>query len=176
MLEVESARPSDEVEDTLQQALETGLIADALIAQNETQRQEFWGYRDAIAEILGDMAPNINFDIGIPITKMKSFTQDVTRDLKQTFPTIRQVTFGHIGDGNLHLCCTSGNEADQVPIEDLVFAKATAIGGTITAEHGIGVLKKPWLKDCRTADEIALMRQLKEMMDPAMILNKGRVI
>lgn len=176
LLEVESARPSDEVEDTLQQALETGLIADALIAQNETQRQEFWGYRDAIAEILGDMAPNINFDIGIPITKMKSFTQDVTRDLKQAFPTIRQVTFGHIGDGNLHLCCTSGNEADQVPIEDLVFAKATAIGGTITAEHGIGVLKKPWLKDCRTADEIALMRQLKEMMDPAMILNKGRVI
>ena len=75
LLEVESARPSDEVEDTLQQALETGLIADALIAQNETQRQEFWGYRDAIAEILGDMAPNINFDIGIPITKMKSFAK-----------------------------------------------------------------------------------------------------
>jgi len=63
-----------------------------------------------------------------------------------------------------------------VPIEDLVFAHATAIGGTITAEHGIGILKKPWLKDCRTPEEIALMRRLKMMMDPAQILNKGRVI
>jgi FAD/FMN-containing dehydrogenase len=157
-------------------AVEKGIIKDAILAQNEGQRARFWSYRDSIAELLADMAPNVNFDIGIPISKMKEFTADITTALKAEFGGIRLVTFGHIGDGNLHLSCTTGKPQDQVPIEELVFAKATAIGGTITAEHGIGVLKKPWLKDCRTAQEIALMKRLKAMLDPADILNKGRVI
>ena len=76
----------------------------------------------------------------------------------------------------LVILCTTGQTADHVPIESLVFAKATAINGTITAEHGIGILKKPWLKDCRSPEEIALMKRLKLMLDPAQILNKGRVI
>lgn len=176
LLEVEAARDTDDVEASLMTAAEQGIIKDAILAQNEGQRARFWSYRDSIAELLGDMAPNVNFDIGIPISKMKDFTADVTSALRVKFDTIRLVTFGHIGDGNLHLSCTTGRTEDQVPIEDLVFAKATAIGGTITAEHGIGVLKKPWLKDCRTPEEIALMKQLKAMLDPADILNKGRVI
>ena len=176
LLEVEAARDSGDVEASLMAATEQGIIQDALIAQNETQRAHFWSYRDAIAELLSDMAPTVNFDIGIPISQMKAFIQDTTLALREKFPTVRLVTFGHIGDGNLHLCCTTGDEQDQVPIEDLVFAKATALGGTITAEHGIGILKKPWLKDCRTAEEIALMKRLKVMLDPAQILNKGRII
>lgn len=176
LVEVESSTDKGDVEASLMAAVEAGIIQDAIIAQNQTQAATFWSYRDAIAELLADMAPNVNFDIGIPIAKMKDFTNAVRAALIERFPSIRLVTFGHIGDGNLHLCCTTGNEADQVPIEDLVFAHATAIGGTITAEHGIGILKKPWLKDCRTPEEIALMRRLKMMMDPAQILNKGRVI
>lgn len=176
LIEVEQASENDDVEQALQAAIEAGMIEDAVIAQNQTQAATFWSYRDAIAEIIGDLEPNVNFDIGIPVQKMKSFTQDVRAALKTEFPAIRQVTFGHIGDGNLHLCCTTGNDDDQVPIENLVFQKATAIGGTITAEHGIGTLKKPWLKDCRTPEEIALMHSLKAMLDPAQILNKGRVI
>jgi len=176
LLEVEAARDTGDVEASLMAAVEQGIVKDAILAQNDQQRASFWSYRDSIAELLADMAPNVNFDIGIPISKMKDFTADVTSALKAKFGAIRLVTFGHIGDGNLHLCCTTGKPQDQVPIEDLVFAKATAIGGTITAEHGIGVLKKPWLKDCRTTQEIALMKRLKAMLDPADILNKGRVI
>ena len=176
LLEVEAARDTGDVEASLMTAAEQGIIKDTILAQNETQRKRFWSYRDSIAELLGDMAPNVNFDVGIPISKMKDFTSDVTSALKAKFDGIRLVTFGHIGDGNLHLSCTTGKSEDQVPIEDLVFAKATAMGGTITAEHGIGVLKKPWLKDCRTPQEIAMMKQLKAMLDPADILNKGRVI
>lgn len=176
LLEVEAARDTGDVEASLMAAVEQGIVKDAILAQNDQQRASFWSYRDSIAELLADMAPNVNFDIGIPISKMKDFTADVTSALKAKFGGIRLVTFGHIGDGNLHLCCTTGKPQDQVPIEDLVFAKATAIGGTITAEHGIGVLKKPWLKDCRTTQEIALMKRLKAMLDPADILNKGRVI
>ena len=176
LLEVEQATDDGQMEACLMSAVEDGVIANALIAQNEGQRKDFWSYRDAIAEILSDMSPNVNFDIGIPISKMNAFTIDVTKALRAQFPAIRHVTFGHIGDGNLHLSCTTGDEADHVPIENLVFAKATAINGTITAEHGIGILKKPWLKDCRTTEEIALMMRLKKMLDPAQILNKGRVI
>ena len=176
LIEVEAATDTGDVEACLMAAVETGLIIDAMIAQNDSQRAQFWSYRDAIAELLTEMAPNVNFDIGVPITKMGAFTSDVTKALKQKFPTIRLVTFGHIGDGNLHISCTTGHTQDQVPIEDLVFAKATQMGGTITAEHGIGILKKPWLKDCRAADDIMLMKRLKAMFDPADILNKGRVI
>ncbi len=176
LIEVEQASDNDDVEQALHVAIEKGIIEDAVIAQNQTQAATFWSYRDAIAEILSDLAPNVNFDIGIPVPKMKDFTQDVRAALQAEFPGIRQVTFGHIGDGNLHLSCTTGDDNDQVPIENLVFGKATAIGGTITAEHGIGMLKKPWLKDCRTQEEIALMQRLKAMLDPADILNKGRVI
>lgn len=176
LLEVEQASDDGQMESCLMKAVEDGVIADALIAQSEGQRTEFWSYRDSIAELLSDMAPNVNFDIGIPIAKMDSFTKEVIAALNAQFPGIRHVTFGHIGDGNLHLSCTTGQTADHVPIESLVFAKATAINGTITAEHGIGILKKPWLKDCRSPEEIALMKRLKLMLDPAQILNKGRVI
>ena len=176
LLEVEQASDDGQMESCLMKAVEDGVIADALIAQSEGQRTEFWSYRDSIAELLSDMAPNVNFDIGIPIAKMDSFTKEVIAALNAQFPGIRHVTFGHIGDGNLHLSCTTGQTADHVPIESLVFAKATAINGTITAEHGIGILKKPWLKDCRSPEEIALMKGLKLMLDPAQILNKGRVI
>ena len=176
LLEVEQASDDGQLESCLMKAVEDGVIADALIAQSEGQRAEFWSYRDSIAEILSDMSPNVNFDIGIPIAKMETFTKDVIAALNTQFPGIRHVTFGHIGDGNLHLSCTTGETRDHVPIESLVFAKATAINGTITAEHGIGILKKPWLKDCRSPEEIALMKRLKLMLDPAQILNKGRVI
>ncbi|MGC6517638.1 MAG: FAD-binding oxidoreductase [Candidatus Puniceispirillaceae bacterium] len=176
LLEVESTTKDDTVAHMLAEAIDKGIIKDALIAQNETQRAQFWSYRDSIADILADMAPSVNFDIGVPIAKMGSFTQDVSAALRKAFPTIRFVTFGHVGDGNLHMCCTTGDDHDQVPIEDLVFRHTTAIGGTITAEHGIGILKKPWLKDCRTEAEISVMRRLKALLDPADILNKGRVI
>ena len=176
LLEVESSDDTGLFETELMKAVEKGVIDDALIASNEGQRQTFWRYRDGIADMLSDFAPNVNFDIGIPITQMKAFTQDVSEALRTQFAGIRMVTFGHIGDGNLHICCTTGNDEDQVPIEDLVFAKTTAIGGTITAEHGIGILKKPWLKDCRSPEEIAIMKQLKGLLDPQNILNKGRVI
>ena len=176
LLEVEQATLSDDVTNLLAEAVGQALIEDAIIAQNETQRLAFWSYRDSIAELLSDMAPNVNFDIGLPVSKMNEFTKDIAASLTSQFPGIRCVTFGHIGDGNLHLSCTTGRDEDQVPIEDLVFEKAAVLGGTITAEHGIGMLKKPWLHLCRTPAELALMRRLKQMLDPAQILNKGRVI
>ena len=176
LLEVEAGEDTGHFETMLMQAVEQGMVSDALIASSESQRQTFWSYRDGIADMLMDFAPSVNFDIGIPITKMKDFTTEVAAALRTRFAGIRLVTFGHIGDGNLHICCTTGNDNDQVPIEELVFAKTTEIGGTITAEHGIGILKKPWLKDCRSPEEIMVMKQLKALFDPENILNKGRVI
>lgn len=176
LIEVESSDDTDIFETTIMQAVDEGIIEDALLALNETQRLSFWNYRDAIADIIADIQPAINFDIGIPITEMDSFVTQIQKDLHEMFEGIRLVSFGHIGDGNLHFSASTGKQSDCVLIEDHVFKRATAIGGTITAEHGIGVLKKDWLSDCRSEVEIELMRRLKALLDPAGILNAGRVI
>ena len=176
LIEVESSDDTDIFETTIMQAVDEGIIEDALLALNETQKLSFWNYRDAIADIIADIQPAINFDIGIPITEMDSFVTQIQKDLHEMFEGIRLVSFGHIGDGNLHFSASTGKQSDCVLIEDHVFKRATAIGGTITAEHGIGVLKKDWLSDCRSEVEIELMRRLKALLDPAGILNAGRVI
>ena len=176
LIEAESSDDTDFFEQTIMQAVEDGLISDALLAVNEGQRLAFWNYRDAIADIISDIQPAINFDIGIPITEMDSFVSLIQKELHEMFDGLRLVSFGHIGDGNLHFSASTGKQSDCIKIEDHVFKRATAIGGTITAEHGIGVLKKDWLADCRTEVEIDLMRRLKALLDPAGILNAGRVI
>lgn len=176
LIEVETAEDTGLFEQVMMGAVEDAIIQDALLAVNEGQRASFWSYRDAIAELISDMQPAINFDIGIPITKMRDFTDEIGAELRQAFAGIRLVIFGHIGDGNLHMSATTGSQSDCVLIEEKVFEKATQIGGTITAEHGIGVLKKDWLQECRSGDEIMLMRRLKQMLDPNNILNPGRVI
>ena len=176
LLEVEQSEDTGFFEDTLMKAVEDGIISDALIAHNEAQRQSFWAIRDSIAEIISDIQPCVNFDIGLSLKEMKQFTETVSQKLQLAFPGMRLVTFGHLGDGNIHICCTSGSLSDHEAIEDLVFKEATSVGGTITAEHGIGILKKQWLSDCRSNVEIDMMRRLKQMLDPNQILNKGRVI
>ena len=176
LLEVEAAEDTEHFEERLMMAVTDGIVGDVLLAVNETQQQNFWSYRDSIAELITDMATAINFDIGIPITKMADFTDAIGKELRESFPGIRLVTFGHIGDGNLHMSASTGRQDDCMKIEDLVFQRATDIGGTITAEHGIGVLKKHWLSACRTDVEITMMRRLKAMLDPANILNPGRII
>ena len=176
LIEAESSDDTEFFEQTIMQAVEDGIIDDALLAVNEAQRLTFWNYRDAIADIISDIQPAINFDIGIPITEMDSFVSQIQKELHEMFEGLRLVSFGHIGDGNLHFSASTGKQSDCVLIEDHVFKRATAIGGTITAEHGIGVLKKDWLADCRSAVEIDLMRRLKAMLDPSNILNSGRVI
>ena len=161
---------------TLSAAMEEGLLLNAIIAQSSADANTFWAIRDGIAELLPEYGPAANFDIGIPIALMERFIDETQQELKLAFPDCRVLVFGHLGDGNLHLLAGTGREQDVRAIYDLVYRKIAEVDGAISAEHGIGVLKKEWLAHSRSAAEIALMRSLKSALDPAGILNPGRVV
>jgi FAD/FMN-containing dehydrogenase len=107
---------------------------------------------------------------------MESFLDVIDQKLHFAFPDITLLVFGHIGDGNLHIAASTGGEQDKQKIYDIVYRATGEYQGSVTAEHGIGVLKKDYLSYSRNAEELALMRQLKATLDPKNILNAGRVI
>jgi len=157
-------------------AVERGVLVDAVIAKSQAEAARLWRLREAVAEIGTVMSPAADFDIGIPLARMSGFATDVQRSLTQAFGDCRLLVFGHVGDGNLHIMASTGKSEDRERIYDLVYRLTEGIGGTITAEHGIGVIKKRWLNLSRSDNEIALMRLLKSTLDSRNILNRGRVI
>ena len=179
LLEVEGSeqeQDQERFERVLFAAMEDGLIQDAVVAQSGKEADSFWALRDAVAELLPKMQPLANFDIGIPIGKMKSFLRITDERLRAAFPDLTLMVFGHLGDGNLHVVATTGRHADVKPIYGAVYEVLGDHEGSVTAEHGVGTLKIPYLHYSRTAEEIALMGLLKKTMDPKGILNSNRVI
>jgi len=165
-----------DVESMLAKALEDGVLNDAVIAKSGAESAALWKMREAVGEIGRTFSPAADFDIGLPLGKMDRFASDVQSALTQAFGDCRMIAFGHVGDGNLHIMASTGRSGDLERIYDLVYRLTEGLGGTITAEHGIGVIKKPWLGLSRTDNEIALMRLLKTTLDGRNILNRGRVI
>ncbi|MEM7277289.1 MAG: FAD-binding oxidoreductase [Pseudomonadota bacterium] len=160
----------------LESAMEAGLVDDAVIAQSESERAGLWAIRDAISELLPQFTPAANFDIGLPVSAMEAFSADIEAEFQTLFPACRRVMFGHIGDGNLHILATTGKPDDVRAIYDMIYRRLSKFGGTITAEHGVGWLKRDWLAECRSEAEIDLMRTLKATLDPKRILNAGRIL
>lgn len=158
------------------EAMEAELVSDAVVAQSAKQTASFWQIRDGIGELLATMGPVVNTDISVPISQMKNFVEQLESSLYKAFPDIKLRIFGHIGDSNLHLCAGTGSAEDPDAISANIMAMTGQFKGSVSAEHGIGVLKKKYLHYSRTPEEIALMRALKNTMDPNGILNAGRVI
>ena len=118
------------------------------------------------------------FDVSLPIGDAETYAANVNRRLAERWPeTFRATTFGHLGDGNLHFLLTVGSrdEADQHAVMEVVYEELRPFGGSISAEHGIGLEKKDFLGHSRSDTEIALMRTLKSALDPTGILNPGKV-
>jgi FAD/FMN-containing dehydrogenase len=164
------------IEEALGQALEEGMIVDAVIAKNAGEAEGLWRVRDAVAEIISASGTMATFDIGVPISAMERFLVDMQRELDAEFGRCDCLAFGHVGDGNLHVLASTGRSTDKARIYDRVYRLTQGVGGTISAEHGIGVLKKDWLPLSRSDAELALMRSLKATMDPKNILNRGRIV
>ncbi len=179
LLESEGNDPDmdeERFQSALFEELESGRIADAVISRSGQDRQDFWAIRDSVGEILRSLRHEANFDIGIPLSETEDCIREIDTELNQVFPGLFLLIFGHVGDGNLHLIATTGKPEDTRTIYDIVYRITGAHQGGIAAEHGIGMLKKPWLHLSRSQDEIALMRTLKAAFDPNNILNPGRVI
>ncbi|TAN48607.1 MAG: FAD-binding oxidoreductase [Betaproteobacteria bacterium] len=158
-------------------AIESGLVSDAAIAQSQAEIAAIWGLRDDVLQTARWGLP-FAFDVSLPIREMPAYVERVRGELHAAWPQVRAWVFGHMGDGNLHVVVSpDGLPADARPaVERIVYEPLAAIGGAISAEHGIGLEKKPWLQISRSAEEIALMRALKQTLDPKGILNPGRVI
>ena len=163
------------IEEAYVEAYDAGLIADAVIAGNEAQRRELWAMRDDVEQV-HQYKPMFIFDVSLRISKMESYVAEVNRRLEATFGEYVNFTFGHIGDGNIHFGTSAGTGQDaQDGVKRAVYEPLESIGGSVSAEHGVGLDKKKYLRLSRNDAEIALMRTLKAALDPHGILNPGKV-
>lgn len=164
------------IEAALADAYEQGLIADAVIAQSEAQRQQLWAMRDDVAQTFR-YGPVYAFDVSMRISCMEGYLEEVNKRLAAAYEEVRNFTFGHMGDGNLHLVISVGEWGPEAraKVEACVYEPLAAISGSVSAEHGVGLEKKPYLGISRSETEINLMRTLKRALDPKGILNRGKI-
>lgn len=172
------AADGEKLQEVLAQALDKKLIADAALAQSEQQRTAFWQVREGAGEGFRTLGPSVRFDVSMPIGDMGRFTERVTGEMAGAFRDPTVLVLGHMGDGNLHVVAAAGDgtAATRKKINDIVYSVIRDLGGSVSAEHGIGVEKRDYLAWSRSAAEIALMRTLKSALDPKGILNPGKVL
>lgn len=171
------------IEGMLGRALEDALIVNAIIAKSDAESQRLWRLRHSISEAQKFEGANLKHDIAVPIGRIGEFLTKGDALLASLMPTARLVAFGHVGDGNLHYNIAQPVGADATAfmqqgadLTEAIYDLVAEMGGSISAEHGIGVLKKAHLKRYRSAAELGLMRALKTALDPQNILNPGKVI
>ncbi|AKJ67947.1 FAD-linked oxidase [Pandoraea thiooxydans] len=160
----------------LSEALEAGWLSDAVLAQSGSEANALWAIRECTAEFPQRLAP-INFDISLPIGKIGAFADECQRLFDAQWGPHLSLFFGHIGDSNLHVT-VDGNTVPGVTheaVDQLVYSLLRRYGGSVSAEHGIGLLKREFLPYSRTAEELACMRRIKQALDPNGILNPGKL-
>jgi FAD/FMN-containing dehydrogenase len=163
-------------EGVLAAQLENGEVADAIIAKSKAECDRLWALRDDVTQVVRN-APFFTFDVSLKIGEMESFVSDVRQALLARRPAATLMVFGHLGDGNLHLIPGVGDGSDEArkTVEGIVYDGLRKRGGSISAEHGIGLEKRAYLPYTRNPEEIALMRALKQALDPRNILNPGKI-
>ena len=164
-----------------EQGLASGAILDGVISQSETQAKNLWSLRENITEAIAHYKPYKN-DLSVTVDKVPAFLEAVEQAVNSHYPGVETVWFGHIGDGNLHLNILKPEaltaeefQAQCHPASQAIFAEVQRFGGSISAEHGVGLLKKPYLEFSRSSAEIDLMRAVKRKFDPNGVLNPGKV-
>ena len=164
------------LQDALEHALGEETILDATLATSLTQAEAIWRLRQSIPEMLTHLKPTVNFDCGLPWVEMDGFIARADAVMRERFPAATHLFFGHMGDNNIHLMTGPHRPEDMLAVETCVYDELRGRQGTISAEHGIGFIKKPFLAHTRSQAEIDVLRTLKTALDPKGILNPGRVI
>lgn len=167
-----------QLEDTLAKMFEQGRVLDAVVAQNETQRREMWERREAAGEILFDPGHCVNTDIAVPLSKVGQALRSITERLQALDPEVHEIIVSHLGDGNIHhTAYPRRNDPDvMAAMVEAVEDAVQEVGGSFSAEHGVGTSKLDTMR--RRKDPVALdvMRSIKTALDPKGIMNPGKVI
>jgi FAD/FMN-containing dehydrogenase len=171
------------MEETLADAVDGGLVLDATLAANEGQRAAFWRLRESFSEAQKREGASIKHDVSVPIQQIPEFLARGCAAVEAMIPDVRPVPFGHLGDGNIHFNFSAPKGGDAASflaewesVSRVIHDLAAAFGGSISAEHGIGVMKRDALIDYKSATELEVMRALKRALDPTNILNPNRVV
>jgi FAD/FMN-containing dehydrogenase len=185
LMELSSSRDDarDALEAILARGMENGIVHDAVIAANLSQRGAFWKLRDEMSAAQKPEGGSIKHDVSVPVAAVPDFIAQANAAVVKLIPGARPVPFGHLGDGNIHYNVSQPIGADTADFLDrwhevnaVVFAIVLRMGGSISAEHGIGVLKRDELPEVKDKVAIELMRSIKAMLDPHGIMNPGKVL
>ena len=187
LVEATTADPAADIAAELQrclaEALEKGLIADAVIASNEAQAEAFWRIRDSISEAERSDGQTLAHDVSVPVADMPRFLTEAAREVERAFPGVVASGFGHLGDGNIHFHVRAGSHAapdwyerEGAAITHLVDDLVTAAGGSISAEHGIGQLKRDEFARLAPPGRVHALQAIKHALDPLGIMNPGKLV
>jgi FAD/FMN-containing dehydrogenase len=178
-----AADVSGELEQLLAAALEQGIIGDAVLAANEGQAAAFWKIRDSISEAERAEGPTLAHDISVAVADMPAFILDAAAKVENAFPGVVASGFGHLGDGNIHFHVRATShaapdwyESEGEKITQMVDDLVTAAGGSISAEHGIGQLKRAEFARLAPPGRIHALRAIKQALDPLGIMNPGKLV
>ena len=171
------------LERTLATGIETGIALDAVVAASEAQARALWALRENISEAQRMDGVSIKHDVSVPVSRIPDFMREADGALMRRFPGIRIIAFGHIGDGNIHYNCSRANEQEnraflalQADVNRIVYDIVFTLGGSISAEHGLGQLKRDEITHYKNPLELKLMRSVKQALDPRNLMNPGKVL
>jgi len=171
------------MEEILATGHDKGLVLDATIAESVQQGKAFWRIREMFGEVQRHIGASIKHDVSVPVAAIPAFIEEVNAAVTRLIPGSRPLPFGHVGDGNIHYNVTQPLGSDKEKflarwdeVNAVVFAVVKKFGGSISAEHGVGVMKRDILPQYKDPVAIELMRGLKKMLDPNGILNPGKVL
>ena len=183
LLEFENpeGRYTDQALELFEHAAEQGWLADGVISQSETQARELWRLREDISESIAEHQPYKN-DISVRVSRVPALLTEIDELLGREYPDFEVLWYGHIGDGNLHINILKPADLDTATfahkcgaVSEQLFAALQRHGGSISAEHGVGLTKRPYLHYTRDTTEIAYLRAIKQVFDPHGILNPGKI-
>jgi FAD/FMN-containing dehydrogenase len=186
LLEMASSQTDSGIRDLLERLLatahEAGLVADAVVAASGAQARQLWRIREAIVEAQL-YSGSIKHDVSVPVSRVAEFVSRASAAVSARLPGIRPIAFGHVGDGNIHFNLTQPKGMDKAAylarwqeFNDIVHAVVRELGGSISAEHGVGIMKRDEITHYKPAVEIELMRRIKLALDPQRIMNPGKLV
>jgi FAD/FMN-containing dehydrogenase len=186
LIELSSQRSEglrESMEQILEQGLEKGLVLDATICESMEQAKAFWRIRELFGEMQGREGGSIKHDVSVPVAKIPAFIEEANAAAVRLIPGCRPMPFGHVGDGNIHYNITQPVGADKATylkrwddMNDVVYKIVLKHGGSVSAEHGVGIVKRDYLPKIKDPVAYDLMKTLKRTLDPKGILNPGKVL